>query len=765
MTHYKRRDMLFKWLLQVTVCLHWFNPLVYLMGREINKACELSCDEAVVSELGAEKAPEYGETLLESMAAVGRYKETLASVTLSENKKLLKERLVMIVNYRKKTALTVYASVFITALLLCGFAFAGAYAAPKNSNVAGQPDIKIYKTEAWGDFSIEKIGPVTFQTGDSLQADLYWGGAGEVILLCSDKNSSGEEIIVPIQGLRGIPTPDYNKLDENTLGSMSGGIFNFKRSYTFPDKYASFLKWDEKMKTGTYWIYIMRIDSPESIAGNISRVKSNGDIEGLWVRLGRDASGQIMSAYPSGAATDAGQTNKTAKAPINPEISKPNLDMSIDTANVKVINAVDNHISVSYDPAFYNVSVVNTDGNLSVDIKNKLQNMSGAPDVTLYLPKIEYGNIKLNLELAVMSLAVTGGNITANANLSGVILELRQGFAGSVNYKSKAGTLYVYSSDKYANSKVKITNDTDIIGDISVPDVFSKSGNVYTYNNGTQKSVINVTLREFGAVVFKMGTPSRYREQESILEEPITGTNAFDIIILSLVTVALAVTLAACSNSNKLESHTQTETRPATSSSSPTSAPPLAVSPPQSSGSQSAQQPQASSQPDRTQQPIREEPITGTNEVRPYGEQPPILEEPITGTNQTRPYSPDNELVSNPDPFGLMGGGDIALFITDSASQNTWEYNYDQAVKFLSKIDYGAFTAANMKQEIVLPDIMVGEAGTEGNYIQIGMSHTNMLYVFDTQSQALIVGADGERYYDIPSKTYSNIRALCKPAI
>ncbi len=53
---------------------------------------------------------------------------------------MLKERLVMIVNYRKKTALTAYVSVFITALLLCGFAFTGAYAA---SNT-GQPDIKIY---------------------------------------------------------------------------------------------------------------------------------------------------------------------------------------------------------------------------------------------------------------------------------------------------------------------------------------------------------------------------------------------------------------------------------------------------------------------------------------------------------------------------------------------------------------------------------------------------------------------------------------------
>lgn len=29
LTHYRRRDLFYKWLVQVTVCLHWFNPLVY----------------------------------------------------------------------------------------------------------------------------------------------------------------------------------------------------------------------------------------------------------------------------------------------------------------------------------------------------------------------------------------------------------------------------------------------------------------------------------------------------------------------------------------------------------------------------------------------------------------------------------------------------------------------------------------------------------------------------------------------------------------
>ena len=58
-----------------TVCLHWFNPLVHLMSREIIKACEFSCDEAVLAKMGYDNAQDYGKTLLDAMATVGKYKE------------------------------------------------------------------------------------------------------------------------------------------------------------------------------------------------------------------------------------------------------------------------------------------------------------------------------------------------------------------------------------------------------------------------------------------------------------------------------------------------------------------------------------------------------------------------------------------------------------------------------------------------------------------------------------------------------------------
>lgn len=149
LTHYRRLDMFYKWLVQITVCLHWFNPLVYLMGKEINKACEFSCDEAIIKKLDLSNVQDYGKTLLDSIATVGKYKESLASVTLSESKKLLKERLGAIMNFRKKSKLVVFFTLIITILFTVGATAIGAYTIPqiqvdsnKNKKINSNPSTK-----------------------------------------------------------------------------------------------------------------------------------------------------------------------------------------------------------------------------------------------------------------------------------------------------------------------------------------------------------------------------------------------------------------------------------------------------------------------------------------------------------------------------------------------------------------------------------------------------------------------------------------------
>ncbi|MCI8686773.1 MAG: M56 family metallopeptidase, partial [Lawsonibacter sp.] len=127
LTHYRRRDMFYKWLVQITVCLHWFNPLVHLMSREITRACEFSCDEAVLAKMGSSNAQDYGKTLLDAMAAVGKYKENLGAVTLSENKQLLKERLGAIMKFKKQSRSGKIWTAVLTLCVVLGAAFVGVY--------------------------------------------------------------------------------------------------------------------------------------------------------------------------------------------------------------------------------------------------------------------------------------------------------------------------------------------------------------------------------------------------------------------------------------------------------------------------------------------------------------------------------------------------------------------------------------------------------------------------------------------------------------
>lgn len=127
LTHYKRRDIVYKWLVQLAVCLHWFNPFVYVMRREIELACEFACDEAVIRRTGYGRAKDYGETLLGAMVAVGAYREPLAAVTMSANKELLKERLSAIMNGGKKTKMAAIITAGLTVGIILGAVFIGVF--------------------------------------------------------------------------------------------------------------------------------------------------------------------------------------------------------------------------------------------------------------------------------------------------------------------------------------------------------------------------------------------------------------------------------------------------------------------------------------------------------------------------------------------------------------------------------------------------------------------------------------------------------------
>ncbi len=125
--HYKQWDMFYKWLIQIVVCVHWFNPFVYLLEREVNKSCELSCDEKVISVLDDKARREYGDTLISFLKSNKLYKNSLASVTLTEGAEQLKERLGAIMSFKSKTKTIQILTGLLTFCILFGAAFIGSY--------------------------------------------------------------------------------------------------------------------------------------------------------------------------------------------------------------------------------------------------------------------------------------------------------------------------------------------------------------------------------------------------------------------------------------------------------------------------------------------------------------------------------------------------------------------------------------------------------------------------------------------------------------
>ena len=70
--HYRRRDIWLKALVMLTGSVHWFNPVMWLMVRQVDRDIELACDETALTVLPEEERLAYGETILQAAARVHR---------------------------------------------------------------------------------------------------------------------------------------------------------------------------------------------------------------------------------------------------------------------------------------------------------------------------------------------------------------------------------------------------------------------------------------------------------------------------------------------------------------------------------------------------------------------------------------------------------------------------------------------------------------------------------------------------------------------
>lgn len=115
--HLKRRDHWWKALGFLLLCIHWFNPLVWVAYGTFCRDVELACDEAVVKHLDHQARADYSQALL--LCSVGRASWKAGPLCFGEVG--VKHRVKAVLRYRRPALTTVAASVLLCALV--GVAF------------------------------------------------------------------------------------------------------------------------------------------------------------------------------------------------------------------------------------------------------------------------------------------------------------------------------------------------------------------------------------------------------------------------------------------------------------------------------------------------------------------------------------------------------------------------------------------------------------------------------------------------------------------
>ena len=116
--HIRRFDTITKLILLIALCVHWFNPFVWVMYVLANRDIELSCDETVLHLFGENTKASYARTLI----GMEEIKSGITPLCNNFSKNALEERMTAIMKTKKSTVLSIALAVLIVAGTATAFA-------------------------------------------------------------------------------------------------------------------------------------------------------------------------------------------------------------------------------------------------------------------------------------------------------------------------------------------------------------------------------------------------------------------------------------------------------------------------------------------------------------------------------------------------------------------------------------------------------------------------------------------------------------------
>lgn len=124
LVHIQHFDAVTKLLFTLAVCIHWFDPLVWVMYILVNRDIELSCDDKVVRRFGLKTRSDYARVLIRMEEA----KSDFVPLCSNFSKNAIEERIVAIMKMKKTTIIP---SILACIIVLCTI---GAFATSAQGN-------------------------------------------------------------------------------------------------------------------------------------------------------------------------------------------------------------------------------------------------------------------------------------------------------------------------------------------------------------------------------------------------------------------------------------------------------------------------------------------------------------------------------------------------------------------------------------------------------------------------------------------------------
>lgn len=255
LVHYRRGDIVWRWLAVLATSIHWFNPMAYVAAAQMQEACEISCDWCVVRSMEEAKRDDYMRVILELLAEAMAKKQILTTQMASE-KKQLQRRFTMIRNQKpvgmKKLLLSVcVGTALLGAAWLTGCTLRETYVtkepeaetAAEIGGLAEEGSLLFVGVDDHGSadtiftYEMSEEGKATIF---SIPRDTFIADGQRISTLLAEENGD-EKLIGAVSEITARPVKDYVRMDltavEAVIDALGGVTFTVPQDMDYDDPY------------------------------------------------------------------------------------------------------------------------------------------------------------------------------------------------------------------------------------------------------------------------------------------------------------------------------------------------------------------------------------------------------------------------------------------------------------------------------------------------------------------------------------------------